>query len=866
MRKFLVYSAAVLLACCCVVFGWWLFFVPSPYSAVTSWAVSPALFDRSGNLLHVRLSVQEEYCIPVPLHAMGNWLPLLAVAVEDKRFYSHPGVDVLALSRATVQNIARGKTVSGASTITSQLVRIAVPRSRTVSTKLIEFAQALHVERNVSKSTILELYLNRAPMGGTLRGVEAAARGYFGKPASKLSLAEAAMLVGMFKGPTYYRPDLSPKRSLARRNEVLQYLGTLGVVDGEELRLALLEPMPVLRANLPTNAWHFAELVFADIYAKKQAAQFAGRANAEDSASYADGQIGNSTGNATTRGGQKDAPVASNATHATSANATLPAMPITASAAHRLGHNDTTAQQMPAAPQALTEPVTPKKQTEVNATSALHWMNTDLPVATTLQRSKQELLERVLQHGIGSFPQYVTAAGAIVDTNTGELVAYVGDIRFSLAKGDNWVNCGVALRSPGSTLKPFLYAEAFEQGILLPNSLLADTPLSFSGKAPRNYDRSYRGPVSAKKALALSLNAPAVRVLRLLGQEEALQTLHAFGMEYLQKAASFYGDSLALGGCEVTLLELARAYTALAHKGHLRPLLLSSPQDGSTYPPVYKQASTILPLQPVSEAAAYLTSRSLADADVFPAPYKEIIAHNNYTIAAKTGTSYGLRDAWAAAYTPQHTVIIWVGSPSGKPHESLVGGQAALPLALETVLAMSPWYGGWGKPHSIEQFAACAFSGKPATPFCPQTIQAERIKNVSHTMPCTIHKQHLGKAVTVLPPDLAEFSRYFATSVHNTGNVEIVSPRKNGKYMINPLAPVQKIGLKAEGTTGRVYWFINQEFFAAQEEGEQVMWPLQLGKVTISLVDEAERKAVSQFEVLNVSEKKLVPLQLTPVE
>ena len=166
------------------------------------------------------------------------------------------------------------------------------------------------------------------------------------------------------------------------------------------------------------------------------------------------------------------------------------------------------------------------------------WENGGAPLATSLDPHIQNLLLQNLQLALAGLPADITAAGAVADNDSGALVAYVGNARFNPATGLNWVDCGNAPRSPGSTLKPFVYLEALEQGLLVPGSLLADTPLSFSGQAPRNFDRAYRGPVSAAQALSESLNAPAVRVLRLTGGEAALHRLRAFGFRHFSRAAS----------------------------------------------------------------------------------------------------------------------------------------------------------------------------------------------------------------------------------------------------------------------------------------------------------------------------------------
>ena len=727
--------------------GFWLA-LPSPVGPATQWPVSPALYDADGRLFHVRLSSREEFCIPVPLHTMGPWLPKIAVAIEDKRFYTHGGVDPYALGRAIGSNIARGKRVSGASTITSQLVRIAVPRPRTFGSKLVEFCQAVVLEQHLSKAQILELYLNRAPLGGPFRGVEAAARGYFGKKAAELSLAEAVTLIAMFKGPTYYRPDLAPERLLERRNTLLLMLRERGTITQEEWAAALKAPIPRHEATLPMENWHFADNALA---------------------------------------------------------------------------------QYPPA----------------------YWEEGGAPLHATLAPQMQLLVEQHLQKALAEHPLDVTAAAMLVDNRTGAVQAYVGNGRFRLGQGEQWVDCGLGQRSPGSALKPFVYLEAVEQGILTPQTLLADSPLSFSGSPPRNFDTTYRGPVAAGTALAVSLNAPAVRVLRLATGESTLHRLRSLGFSFLTRAAAYYGDALVLGGCEVSLAQLATAYVALARQGDALPLAFSTGVVASYGHRVF------------SPAAAYLVSGMLHEAvrnqAVSQGPFPQ-------PIALKTGTSYGMRDAWACAFTAGHTLVVWFGNAAGHPSQNLVGVTVAAPVAVRILHALprEARRAPLPVPAEVESFTACRLSGRPATPACPETVTGQRIRGVSHTMPCTLHKATSAGIVTVLPPDLADYAEMRALAAARRGTVEIVSPRNGAHFTLNPYAPEQKIALRAEGAQGAAHWFINNEFFARQPHGEPLLWPMRHGDFVVSLVDEEGRTTRSSFSVTSALAKEAPPLRFLP--
>jgi len=757
-RLFLAPAALLCLLACVVVFA-----VPSPLPEAVTWPVSPALLDKNGNLFHARLSATEEYCMPISLDHMGKWLPLVAVDVEDRRFRTHFGVDVFALARAMVQNARSGSVVSGASTITSQVIRLTYPRERNLKNKFLEFAQAVKLEAALPKEKILELYLNRAPFGGPIRGVEAAARSYFGKRAEELSLAESAMLIGMLRGPSYYRPDRNPEKILERRNAILERFRGRNILPERDITLAMLEKLPLGRSDIPQQHRHYA---------------------------------------------------------------------------------DFTLRNLPAG----------------------YWNQGSSPVKTTLDPFLQSLLERSIHDALMPFPDPITAAGGIMDNETGGLAAYVGNARFSIRDRAQWVDCGNAPRSPGSILKPFIYLLAMEQGNLTPASLVADTPLSFAGMAPRNYDRKYRGAVTAEFALANSLNAPAVRVLRRAGGEAVIQFLRTLGFSMLSRPAGHYGDSLALGGCEVTLLQTLQAFSSLANLGIYRPMTALAPTElpGAAKPGAVR-SSRLGEQRLFSAPASFLIAESLRDTGRMAPVIREALREQGRTVAFKTGTSYGLRDAWTAAYTPKHTVTVWLGDPQGLPHPSLSGLPVAAPLALRVIRDIpfnkkdAAWY---APPDGLERFTACSLSGSPAVPSCPGRKQAWHIRGVSRTTPCSVHTMRDGMLQTLLPPELETYANSPETRFARKERIDITMPQPGMRFFLTPHAEQQRIPLTCEGAQGKVYWFINQEFFGVQEKGESLLWALVPGKHRLSLVDEHGNTAAIRFSVIDMLAKEHRPLEM----
>ncbi len=774
--------------------------------------MSPVLLDNKGNLIHARLSSDQEWCLPIPLEEMGDWLPKTLVAIEDKRFYSHSGVDFLALGRAMGQNLTAGRVVSGASTITSQLVRLSVPRERTLSAKFLEFVGALKLESRLSKDQILEYYLNRAPFGGPIRGVEAAARMYFGKRAKELSLGEAALLVGLLKGPTAYRPDRNPKAALARRQMIITKVAEQTGFPDDLKALALEEPLPKFRPGMPAGAWHFADLAFA----------------------------------------------------------TLP-------------------------PQGGV-------------------------VRSTLDSRVQGLLERVLKEQLGHVRDDITAAGVVVDNRTSSIIAYVGNARFDPASRIQWVDCAVAPRSPGSTLKPFIYLKAMEAGHIIPASLLADTPLQLGGEAPRNFNKFYRGPVTVHAALAESLNTPAVRVMRMLGVREALAVLRRAGFSFLDRKEEDYGDSLVLGAGEVTALELARSYTALANLGLDRPLLLrraapagaedgGGPQGdfaeggsgservrGSRLVPLEAYGSSLRPedfqgsdqdgwapamplpsglangpLQTVaaragelpparrlySQEAAFLTADILKDPGRLPFLAQLVQLRESAPVAFKTGTSFGLRDAWTAAYCPGYTVVLWFGRAGGGPDSRLIGISMAAPGAIAILRSLnagvSPEKGWYKIPPGVGKAQVCSLSGAAVSPFCPSRRTVPILRNVWRTVPCDMHVLRDGKIALVWPPELEDFNRKRFAQEDLSRKAMIVSPMPGSRYLVTPGARRHPIALKAEGVVYPVHWYANGEYLGVQErEDLPLYWMPQGGEHSISLLDSQERVAVITVPVTDL--------------
>jgi len=688
-------------------------------SSVTDYEVSPQVFDRNGELLYRSLSPSDEWCLPISLDHMGRWTAEVAVAIEDKRFYSHSGVDYFAIARAAKTNIAHGSVVSGASTITSQLVRVSLPRKRTIRTKLFEFWEATRIEKVLTKDQILELYLNKASFGGNIRGVEAAARAYFDKPAEALSLGESVLLVSMLRAPSALRPDRYPERAQRARDRNLHYLSEQKIISRDRALLAQEEQVIAKRYGMR----HGARFVFNRL--------------------------------------REQVPQISNA-------------------------------------------------------------------KSTIDVRIQTQLDRRLREALAIFNDRVTAAGIVVENKTGNVLAYVGNARYGEGTPASEVDCGTALRSPGSTLKPFVYLQAFEDGRLTPAALLADTPISFRGNAPRNYDLQYRGPVSARLALANSLNVPAVRVLREVGYARTLAFYRLLGFEHLQKQSTHYYDSLVLGGCEVTLLELAGAYRTIA-SGGLRKAL-----NWHDNPPFVSS-----PVRLSSPEAVYMLTDILSDTHRFSPILQDVLFEEKSKVAFKTGTSYGLRDAWSAGYNEHYTIIIWFGVHEGYGDGKLVGLEIATPVMLHIFRDIArPVRGLNTPPAGIYYRKVCALSGALPTAACAHRREDMAIRDVSPSRPCTLHRQIDGQMVTVWPKELRDaLPTFHARMSEKRKPPRINSPLEGANIFLPAASTLIRQHLQADAKTP-MYWFLDGKPIGVDSSGKGLFVDVEEGVHSVTVLSE----------------------------
>ena len=671
---------------------------PSNSSLPVKQMDSLQLLDREGHPLRSFLSKQETYARTMSLSEISPWLIMAAIATEDRRFYRHHGVDIWAILRASWQNMKGRSVVSGASTITQQVVRALHPRPKTWRGKWAEIRDAFLLERHYTKEQILELYFNILEFGYQIQGVESAAQFYFGVSAENLSLGQSALLVGLVQAPARLNPLENPSGALKRRERVLQAMFRNHFVTQEQYELAMREPLEVQRGSRPFSAPHFSQLIYRN------------------------------------------------------------------------------------------QP--PKGQ-----------------IQTTLDKDLQVYAEKAVRaHLAQLIDQHVTNAAVIVlDNLSGDVLAYVGSADFFDKLHAGQVDGIQALRQPGSALKPFMYALAL-QNDLTAASLLEDEDTFFEGGfRPRNYDKTFHGRISVRQALANSYNVPVIKAVEPLGAGRILESLHAFGFDSLQKTADFYGLGLALGGGEVSLLELANAYASLARGGVLQPVR------AATYPQILltQKAGRILP-KDIAYIITDILSDNAARADAFGVNSSLAFP---FSAAAKTGTSKDYKDNFAIAYTPRLTVAVWAGNFDASPMQKVSGITGAGPILHDVMMVANEKYpsGEFNRPNSVQSALICSESGLLAG------------ENCSHT------REEIFTSGTV-PQQYCDGKHHAQMQ-----KLEIIFPVKGDIYTYDPALPsaTQVLHMQVSGATTFCKWKLNNKILAT--DGTDFWWPLERGKFNLEV-------------------------------
>ncbi|MBI6604605.1 peptidoglycan glycosyltransferase PbpC [Pseudomonas rhodesiae] len=715
---------------------------------------------------------------PVQTNEVSPYYLDALLTYEDRWFYQHPGVNPLALVRATWQNLAGERVVSGGSTLSMQVARLLDPHSRTLHGKLRQLWRTAQLEWHLSKAEILNLYLNRAPFGGTLQGVAAASWAYLGKSPAQLTHAEAALLAVLPQAPSRLRPDRHPQRAQQARDKVLRRLAEFQVWPQTAVDEALEEPLLLAPRQEPS---------LAPLLARR-----------------------------------------------------------------------------------LNRPDSPPL------------------IRTTLDASLQRRLEDLLLGWRARLPEHTSAAILVVEEETMAVRAYLGSVDINDARRFGHVDMVSALRSPGSTLKPFLYGMALDDGLIHSESLLQDVPRRYGDYRPGNFSMGFTGAVPASTALSSSLNLPAVQLLEAYGPKRFAAQMRIGGVPLALPALAEPNLALILGGAGSRLEDLVSGYSAFARDGKSATLRFQ-PDDTLRERPL------------LSPGAAWIVRRILSgqarpDRD----PRAELVQRP--VLAWKTGTSYGFRDAWAIGVGPRYLIGIWIGRPDGTPVPGQFGLASAAPLMLQVhdVLTNRDSQRGISAPvkavpANVGVAAICWPLGQPMSRTDPNCRRQRFAWTLDNTTPPTL--QALDQPLSVglmenvwvnakglrvdahcpgaqarnialwpapLEPWLPRAERREARipaadpdcpppALAASSPLSIVGVREGDQLRL-PAGSQQALQLKlsALGGSGRRWWFLNGAPLGDSANQDSINASFErLGRYQLSVLDEAGQTARLEFSVVD---------------
>jgi 1A family penicillin-binding protein len=633
--------------------------------------MSTKIYDRNGELLYEVFDADAGRRTMVPIEEIPEDLIEATIATEDKTFYSNPGFDPLAIGRAVWLNLSEGEIVTGASTITQQLVKnIFLSPEQTMTRKLQEAILAQEITRRYSKDQILEIYLNEIYYGNMTYGIESAAETYFGKRARDLTLAEASLLAGLPQSPSIYDPYTNPEAAKQRQNTVLGLMARQGYITWAEAAAAANEELQYHALRVDMKAPHFV------VYVRK----------------LLEDQYGTEM---VYRGG--------------------------------------------------------------------------LRVYTTLDLGMQDIAQEVARARVAELAdRHVTNAAVVaLVPQTGEIRVMLGSIDFWDESIDGQVNVALALRQPGSSIKPVNYVAAFEKG-WTPATLIMDVTTEFPNPpgapyVPKNYDGKEHGPVLVRQALACSYNIPAVKTLQFVGVPDMIEMAGRLGITSFTDPQR-YGLSLTLGGGEIMLLEHTAAYGVFANGGvRVPPVAITRIEDSrgqviyDYQPPAGEQV--------ISAQHAYLITSILSDnAARTPAFGPDSPLLLSRPAGVKTGTTDDWRDSWTVGYTPDLVTGVWVGNSDNTAMDHVAGSTGAGHIwhnFMERILADTPAR-DFPVPPGLVRAEICARSGMAPTELCPETRSEIFVDGTAPTEPDDMY-QKIGictatgqRATDFCPPQLVE--------------------------------------------------------------------------------------------------------------
>ncbi len=692
--------------------GLWLAGAASSRATLVSPRASEIVYDRAGAFITqiAHSDAHGDYGF-WPLEKVPERFAQATLALEDRRFHQHPGVDLIAILRAGWRNLFHRHAREGASTLAMQVARMQHPARRGFAQKITEAATALALTARFGRDAILAHYLRLAPYGAGSHGAAHAARFWFDKPLEDLSLAETALLAAVPQAPGAMNlaNEKGLERAKRRAASALDELAREGHIDAAQAlaakaQLNAMRPLPLKRR--PPEALHLA-LRFERLV----------------------------------RDGLLQAPARDPILHA----------------------------------------------------------SVDLAVETRVAALARRYLDAFRDAGARQ------VAMMVVERGSNAVLAEVGSARYGArdAAAGAFDFTRVA-RSPGSALKPFVYALAFERGALNASDLLIDAPEVASGI--NNADGAFLGPMSPRQALANSRNVPAANLLRRVGVDANFEFLHDLGLHDLETPADSFGAAMAIGALPTRLDRLMRAYAMLADDGVLRDLSYAREQRRSA------------PRRALSLDTARLITSMLADPQArLPTFPRYGPLDYPFAVAVKTGTSQGYRDAWTLAYSKKFIVGVWLGrADAGAMRE--VGGAASAARLAHAVLTML--HGA--KPGEI---AGDDFAPPPGRTQALLSLTLGQDGAAVGTLREWLKPQEAPHAL--LLPGVAN------QAAASPPELKIATPEPDTHIWRNPEQPasLNKLALKLKPLPwpAQIVWYVDGDPFVTADADQTVFWPLRPG-------------------------------------
>jgi len=749
---------------------------------------SVRITDRHGRLLYEIIPEQGGRNAVLSFDKISKCMKNATIAVEDKNFYTNPGVDLGGIIRAFWINLRGGETIAGGSTITQQVARTLLlsqdeRTERTLRRKLREAVLAWQVTRRFSKEEILALYLNQVNYGGMAYGVEAAAQTYFGKPAADLLLPECTLLAGLPQAPGLYNPFTNPDLAKERQGVVLGLMQAQGYISEQERAEAGSAPLSYNPTPYPIEAPHFVWVVRSQL-----------------DRLFAEGKLD------------------------------------------------------------------PRQSLIVRTTLDLNFQHA-AEAAMTRQINAFRQEDPVKSHNVNN------AAVVALDPHSGEILALVGSSDYFDASIFGAVDMATAPRQPGSSFKPFIYAQALDPHHPAPWTAVTaildvtSTFITHDGAPyiPKNYDGREHGPVSVRQALASSLNVPAVITLDKVGIENTTSLAQRMGITSLENPQE-YDLSLALGGGTISLLQLTTAYGVFAdqgvYTGNYAILEVRDANGNLLFTP-----ERAIPVQIFDPRVAWLISDILSDDRARALGFGlNSTLKLERTAAVKTGTTTNFHDNWTIGYTPDLLVGVWVGNSDYQAMRNVTGLTGAAPIwheIMRTVLQGKPDK-PFVRPEGLVQIEVCDLSGLLPTQACPHTKLEWFIEGTEPTEADTFYKQVWidaltgGLATDTTPAERRQQRTVLDLPVAAQGwarsqglpllvdlassadsaqlpSVSLLSPHPNTTYRLDPNfnQSAQQLLMEAaagQGITDVTLWVDGNLLATPDAAPYQVWWPLAAGE------------------------------------